>query len=319
MRNAYVSALHDLAGRDNRILALVADNGAIVYDDYRRDFPGRFINFGISEANMVSVAAGLASAGKIPFAYTIAGFLTMRAFEQVRNDVCLQKMNVKLVGIGAGFVYSDLGPTHHTVEDIALMRALPGMTIFSPADPLEARKATFAAAQIDGAVYLRLATSKTPKIYDGDYDFEVGRGVTLREGTDITIISAGNILHEVLKAVDESEKMGISTRLINIHTIKPIDQEIILKAAYETGAILTVEEHTIFGGLGSIVAEVIMENNLPCRFKRMGLNGAFPSGYGTYHQMKAINGLSQKHIIDAAGELLEAKDETITKCYNRLT
>jgi transketolase len=319
MRNAYASALHDLAGRDDRILALVADNGAIVYDKYRRDFPDRFINFGISEANMVSVAAGLASAGKIPFAYTIAGFLTMRAFEQVRNDVCLQKMNVKLVGIGVGFVYSDLGPTHHTVEDITLMRALPGMTILSPADPLEARKATFAAAQIDGAVYLRLATSKTPEIYNEDYDFEVGRGVTLREGTDITIISTGNILHEVLKAVDELEKASISTRLINIHTIKPIDQEIILKAAYETSAILTVEEHTILGGLGSIVAEVIMENNLLCRFKRMGLNGAFPSGYGTYHQMKAINGLSQKHIIDAAGELLEAKDETITKCYNRLT
>ncbi len=319
MRNACVSALYDLAARDERILALVADNGAIVYDKYRSDFGDRFINFGISEANMVSVAAGLASTGKIPFAYTIAGFLTMRAFEQVRNDVCLQKMNVKLVGIGVGFVYSDLGPTHHTVEDIALMRALPGMTIFSPADPLEARKVTFAAAEIDGPVYLRLATSRTPKIYHTDYDFEVGRGVTLTEGTDITIVSTGNILHEVLKAVDELEKVGVFTRLINIHTIKPFDRDIILKAARQTGAILIVEEHTIFGGLGSIVAEVLMENDIPCRFKRMGLNGVFASGYGTYDEMKAINGLSQRHIVEAAAALIEAGNETVAECCNTLT
>lgn len=319
MRNACVSAIYDLAGRDERILALVADNGAIVYDEYRRDFGDRFINFGISEANMISVAAGLASTGKVPFAYTIAGFLTMRAFEQVRNDVCLQKMNVKLVGIGAGFVYSDLGPTHHTVEDIALMRVLPGMTIFSPADPLETRKVTFAAAEINGPVYLRLATSRTPKIYDTDYDFKVGRGVTLTQGTDITIISTGNILHEVLKAVDELQKIGISARLINIHTIKPFDQDIILKAAHQTGAIMTVEEHTIFGGLGSIVAEVLAESDTPCRFRRMGLNDAFASGYGSYDEMKEMNGLSQRHIAEAAAALLEAGNEKVTKCCNALT
>ncbi|MHC5060108.1 MAG: transketolase family protein [Planctomycetota bacterium] len=319
MRNAYISALYDLAGRDERILALVADNGAIVYDKYRRDFGDRFINFGISEANMVSVAAGLASAGKVPFAYTIAGFITMRAFEQVRNDVCLQKMNVKLVGIGVGFVYSDLGPTHHTVEDIALMRTLPGMTIFSPADPLEARKATFAAAQINGPVYLRLATSRTPEIYDTDYDFQIGRGVTLAQGSDITIVSTGNILHEVRKAVDELQKTGISARLINIHTIKPFDEEIILKAARQTGAILTVEEHTIFGGLGSIVAEILAENNLQCRFRRMGLNDTFASGYGSYDRMKEINGLSQKHIAEAAENLLKARDEKATEYCNTLT
>jgi transketolase len=150
MRNAYISAMYELAREDERIMALAADNGAIVYDEYRRDFGDRFINFGISEANMISVAAGLASCGKIPFAYTIACFLTERGFEQIRNDVCLQKMNVKLVGIGAGFGYSDLGPTHQAVEDIALMRALEGMTIFSPADPEKARQATRAAAAMEG-------------------------------------------------------------------------------------------------------------------------------------------------------------------------
>ena len=173
MRNAYISALYELADTNKQIYALVSDNGAIVYDKYRESFPERFINFGIAEANMISIAAGLAACGKIPFTYTISTFLTMRAFEQIRNDVCMQKMNVKIVGIGAGFVYSNLGPTHHSVEDIALMRVLPNMVIFSPADQLESRKMTFASAKIEGPVYLRLATGGTPDVYKDDYDFEV--------------------------------------------------------------------------------------------------------------------------------------------------
>ncbi|MCK4629540.1 MAG: transketolase family protein [Sedimentisphaerales bacterium] len=318
MRNAYIAALYDLARADERILALVADNGAIVYDKYRRDFSDRFINFGIAEANMVSVAAGLAACGKIPFAYTIAGFLTMKAFEQIRNDLCLQKMNVKLIGIGAGFVYSDLGPTHHTVEDLAMMRTLPGMTIFSPADAREARKATFAAAQIEGPVYLRLATGGTPDVYKEDYNFEVGRGVTLTDGSDITIIATGTLLNEALPAADSLQEQGVSVRLLNIHTIKPIDEQIILKAAAETRAILTVEEHSIYGGLGGAVAEVILENHTgPVRFKRLGLK-AFPSGYGTYDEMKQINGLSRQHIADAARRLLETQDGEIIRYCNTL-
>jgi len=305
VRDAYIAALYDLAKDDSRILALVADNGAVVYDKYRQDFPGRFLNFGISEANMVSVAAGLASCGKVPFAYTISCFITMRAFEQVRNDVCLQKMNVKLVGIGAGFVYSNLGPTHHAIKDIALMRTLPDMTIFSPADPLEARYATIAAAEINGPAYLRLSTGGTPKVYEQDYEFKLGRGVTLKEGSDVAIIATGGILHEVLQAQEELKKMGISARLINIHTVKPLDEEIILKAADETGAILTVEEHSIFGGLGSAAAEVIAENNkAPVKFKRLGLNGVFAQGYGSYQDMKEMNGLSKKHIVKAVKELI---------------
>ncbi|MBN1764825.1 MAG: transketolase family protein [Sedimentisphaerales bacterium] len=320
MRNAFISALYDLAAEDERILALVADNGAIVYDKYRAAFPQRFINFGIAEANMVAVAAGLAACGKIPFAYTIAGFLTMRAFEQVRNDVCLQKTNVKLVGIGVGFVYSDLGPTHHTVEDIALMRTLPGMTIFSPADPEEARQATYAAAHINGPVYLRLATSRTPSIYDGNCRFEPGKGVTLREGNDLTIISTGNIVHEVLKSTAQLERDGLSIRVINMPTLKPADTDIILHAAHETDAVLTVEEHTIFGGLGTIVAELLMENGISTRFKRLGLNGRFPQGYGTYQEMKEINGLSQNHICAAARHLIEVREDhgEIIECSNTL-
>ncbi len=305
MRNAYISTLHQLAKSNENILALVADNGTIVYDEYREDFPDRFINFGISEANMISVAAGLASCGKIPFAYTIANFLAFRAYEQIRNDVCMQKMNVKIVGIGVGFVYSNLGPTHHSTEDIAVMRVLPEMTIFSPSDPLETVKVTNAAASIVGPVYLRLATGGSPKIYENDYDFEVGKGVTLREGNDLSIITTGSIVHEALQAVNALEELGISVRLINIHTIKPMDRDIILKAANETRAILTVEEHSITGGLGSCVAEVLAEEDCELvSFRRLGLNNVFPQGYGNYQEMKVLNGLSRDDIVKEVNSLL---------------
>lgn len=308
MRNAYISALYDLAKRDRQILALVSDNGAIVYDKFRRDLPEQFINFGISEANMISAAAGLASCGKIPFAYTIASFITMRSFEQVRNDVCMQKMNVKLAGIGCGFVYSNLGPTHHAVEDIALMRALPNMTVFSPADPLEAKYVTYAAAKINGPVYIRLSVGGTPKIYQGDYDFKVGSAVVIEEGSDLTIISTGGILTEVISAKEELKKQGINARIVNMHTIKPIDKSIILDSAHKTKAVLTVEEHTIAGGLGSAVAEVLQESCLsPIQFKRLGLRDVFPSGYGSYEDMKELNGLSKKDIIEAAKSIYNAK------------
>lgn len=307
MRDAYLAALYDLAKNDQRILALVADNGAIVYDKYRKDFARRFINFGIAEANMISIAAGLASCGKIPFTYTISSFLTMRAFEQIRNDVCLQKMNVKLVGIGAGFAYSNLGPTHHAVEDLALMMSLPEMVIFSPADPLEAKKVTYAAAKINGPVYIRLATSRTPRVYQDDYNFEVGEGVTLREGSDVGVITTGNITHEVIKAVEGAEKEGISIRLINIHTLKPIDRDIIIKTAQNTGAILTVEEHTIYGGLGSVVASVLLEEGGAVKFKKMGLKDSFPLSYGSYDDMKEMNGLSKQDILREIKVLYKSK------------
>ncbi|MBF0458313.1 MAG: transketolase [Nitrospirae bacterium] len=297
MRNAYIDALYELAGEDDRILALVADNGAIVYDKFRESYPNRFINFGIAEANMVSVAAGLASCGKVPFTYTIASFLTMRAFEQIRNDVCMQRMNVKLVGIGAGFVYSNLGPTHHATIDMSIMRALPGMTVFSPSGPLEARKITREAALIDGPVYIRLSVGGSPEIYEADYEFEAGKGVILKDGGDAVIFTTGSITPEVLKAHGQLKTRGINARVINIHTIKPIDKNIIIDSATKTSAVITVEEHSIIGGLGSAVAEVLAEHGIAVRFKRVGLNGVFAGGYGTYDEMKELNGLSATDIV----------------------
>ena len=310
MRNAYLKAIYELAKENPRIIAAVADNGAIVYDKYRADFPEQFLNFGIAEATMVSVCAGLASCGKIPFAYTIIPFLTMRAYEQVRNDVCLQKQNVKLIGVGAGFVYSPLGPTHHATEDISIMRVLPGMTVISPASPLETYQATIAAAQWDGPVYIRIAATKEPEIYEPSYSFKIGPGVTLKEGRDITVVSAGPIVYDVLQAARELEKNQIQVRVINLPTIKPLDREILIKAAAETGAVVTVEEHNITGGLGGAVAEVLLEAGCrPLIFERMGLDNDFCHGYGTYQDLKELNGISQADISKKLLEVYRRKGE----------
>ena len=308
MRNAYVATLYDLAETNKQVMALVADIGAVVFDKFRADFPDRFINFGVAESNIIATAAGMAACGKIPFTYTIIPFLTMRTYEQIRDDVCLQKANVKIVGVGAGLVYSTLGPTHHAIEDIAIMKALPNMTIISPADPLEARKATIKMAEMEGPVYLRLGTSGEPKVYQHDYDFTIGCGVTLKDGKDATIIATGSIVYDALQAANKLEKENISVRLINIHTIKPIDKEIILQAASETRAILTVEEHNIEGGFGSSVASVILEaNDIPIKFKRLGVNDTFCSYYGSHQELKSRFGLAKTDIIKALKYLYQQK------------
>jgi transketolase len=307
MRNAYLAAMYELAGKDPRIIAAVADNGAIVYDKFRADYPEQFINFGIAEATMVTVCAGLASCGKIPFAYTIIPFLVMRAYEQVRNDVCLQRQNVKLIGVGGGLAYSALGPTHHAVEDIAVMRVLPQMTVIVPASPIEVYKATIAACQMNGPVYLRLEATKEPEIYNNSYQYEIGRGVVLHEGNAVTVVAAGSIVSDVLQVSRELEKQDINVRVINMPTIKPIDQELLLKAATETKAIVTVEEHSVIGGLGGAVAEVLLESGYPVIFERMGLKDQFGQGYGTRPDIKAFNGISQVCIFQKILEIYERK------------
>lgn len=295
MRTAYLDTLYELAQKDKRVYALISDNGAIVYDRYRRDLPEQYLNLGISEANMIGMAAGMASCGKIPFAYTIGAFLAYRAFEFIRNDVCLQKQNVKIVGTGAGQVYSALGPTHHSTEDLGGLRALPNLTILCPASPLEVKKATRAAYEYEGPVYLRLGTNKEPEMYENDYEFQIGKAVTLKEGNDITLIGTGSILKDVLDAAEQLQSEGICARVINMHTIKPIDREAVIRAADETGKIVTVEDHNIIGGLGGAVAEVIAEYGISIKFRRLGLE-SFSSGYGTYDEVKCINGIGKESI-----------------------
>jgi len=297
MRDKFIKTLYELTGANSNIYALISDNGAIVFDQYINKFPDNLINIGIAEANMIGIAAGMASCGKIPFAYTIVPFLTMRAFEQIRIDVCYQKMNVKLVGIGCGFVYSNLGATHHSFEDIALMRTLPGMTIFSPCDSMEVDYVTREAAKINGPVYIRIATGSTPDIYKEQYDFKYGKGVILREGTDATIISTGLLIYEVLRAADNLQKRGISVRVINIHTIKPLDPEIILTAASETKNILVVEDHSIFGGLGEAVCSIIAKNiNVNPAVKCLGMEDTFGNEYGSFDDLKKAYKLDSESV-----------------------
>jgi transketolase len=304
MRTAYLDTLYDLASKDTRVYALISDNGAIVYDKYRRHLESQYLNLGISEANMLGMAAGMASCGKIPFAYTIGAFLAYRAFEFIRNDICLQKQNVKIVGTGAGEVYSALGPTHHSTEDLGGLRSLPNLTILCPASPLEVKKATVAAYEYEGPVYLRLGTNKEPEVYKEDYSFKIGKAVTLRAGNDVTLVGTGSILKDILDAAELLCKEGIQVRVINMHTIKPIDKESIIQAAEETGRIITVEDHSVIGGLGSAVAEIIAEAGKGVFFKRIGLQD-FSNGYGTYMQVKKMNGIGLERICDEVRSLIQ--------------
>lgn len=290
MRTAYINTLYDLASKDDRVFALISDNGAIVYDKYRADLSDQYINLGISEANMVGMAAGMASRGKIPFAYTIGAFLAYRAYEFIRNDVCLQNLNVKIVGTGAGERYSSLGPTHHTTEDIGGLRSLPNLTLICPASPLEVMKATRAAYEIEGPVYIRLGTNREPEVYEADYDFRIGKAVTLCEGNDLAIVSTGTVVKQALDIAKDLKNEGINCRVINIHTLKPIDRFAIANAIDECGKIVTLEDHNIIGGLGTAVAEVVAEYGKACSFKRIGLN-SFSKGYGTYDEIKEMNGI----------------------------
>lgn len=303
MRTAYLDTLYDLARNDKRVYALISDNGAIVYDKYRRDLGEQYLNLGISEANMIGMAAGMASCGKIPFAYTIGAFLAYRAYEFIRNDVCLQNQNVKIIGTGAGEVYSALGPTHHSTEDLGGLRSLPNLTIICPASPLEVKKVTRAAYGHVGPVYLRLGTNREPEIYEDDYELQIGKAVTLRGGKDVTLIGMGSILKDVLDVAERLKTEGIYARVINMHTIKPIDKGAIIDAIDETGKIVTVEDHNVIGGLGSAVAEVIGEYGKNVKFKRCGLT-EFSRGYGSYSEVKDYNMIGKNSILQYVREIM---------------
>ena len=263
---------------------------------------------------MVGFAAGMALSKRKPFVYTISNFLTMRAFEQIRNDISLQETDVKIVGIGGGFAYSTLGPTHHATEDISLMRTLPNMTVICPSSPIETHLAVNAIYGITGPVYLRLGTNGEPEIYDGAYDFKIGKGVVLRDGSDLSIIVSGPFAYDVLEAYEMLNKKGITPRIINIHTIKPIDRDLILKAAKETRRILTVENHTVVGGLGSAVAEVIAEeHDEVVLFRRLGLKDKYCMAYGKHLELKKLLNLDAESIAKAAEYMISDLTSTMSR------
>ena len=303
MRNASTQMVYNLAKRDRNVMALTADNSNEIYDKIKREMPGQYIDYGIAEENMVASAAGLASCGKIPFLYTITNFMSMHAFEFIRNDVCVANQNVKFLGRSSGLVSSSMGATHQGTEEVALLRTLPNMLVITPATPIEAREATRFAYHHRGSVYIRLEGFNEPELYGEDYQFSVGRGYVLRDGKDITVISMGSVVNEALSAAKKLESDGIRVRVINMPMVNPIDRDLIVAAAKETGHIITLEEHSIHGGLGSAVAEVLAESSLAVSFHRMGLDGC-AKGCGNREAMREINGLASGNIMEKVREIL---------------
>ncbi len=305
-REAYGNALAEF-GIDSRIVVLDADlSKSTKTDTFKKKYPERFFNMGIAEGNMMSTAAGLATCGKIVFASTFAIFAAERACEQVRNSICYPALNVKIGATHAGISVGEDGASHQCIEDIAIMRSIPNMVVISPSDAVQARRAVKAAIEHDGPVYLRLGRLNVPVIYDeSSYTYELGKGETVCDGSDVTIIATGLMVHTAIEAKTILENEGISARVIDIHTIKPIDKDIIIKAAKETGAIVTAEEHNIIGGLGGAVAEVLVQN-YPAPVKMVGINDKFGKS-GKPDKLMEIYGLTAQNIVDNAKAAMSMK------------
>ena len=275
-RASYGAALVELGKKHENLVVLDADLAAATQTGvFKKEFPERHIDCGIAECNMMGIAAGLATTGKVPFASTFAMFAAGRAFEQVRNSIAYPKINVKIGATHGGISVGEDGATHQCNEDIALMRTIPGMVVINPADDVEARAAVYAAFEHEGPVYMRFGRLAVPVINDNpDYKFELGKGITLKDGKDMTIIATGLCVCESLEAAKMLAADGIDAQVINIHTIKPLDEELVLKAAKQTGRVYTVEEHSIIGGLGSAVAELLGEK-CPTKITRIGVKDVF--------------------------------------------
>ena len=296
-RVSYGNALVELAKEHDDVYVLDADLAAATQTAiFKKEFPDRHIDCGIAECNMMGIAAGIAATGKVPFASSFAMFAAGRAFEQVRNSIGYPHLNVKIGATHAGISVGEDGATHQCNEDIALMRTIPGMTIINPADDVEAKAAVRAALEFEGPVYMRFGRLAVPVFNDKDtYKFELGKGVQLRDGDDVTIIATGLMVNEALQASDKLAEEGIKARVINIHTIKPLDRDIVVKAAKETGVIVTAEEHSVIGGLGSAVADVVTEE-CPIPVIRVGVNDVFGHSGPAVELLKEF-GLTADNII----------------------
>lgn len=305
IRDAFGEALKKLGGVNDKVVALDADVGGSTKSAvFGKEYSDRYFNVGISEMNMVSMAAGLAADGYIPFANTFAVFLTTRGADPIQALISYDKLNVKLAGTYCGLSDSYDGASHQAITDIALMRAIPNMTVVSVSDAVETEKAVFAAAEYEGPVYLRLSRAAAPVIYDENMKFKIGKGITVREGKDVTIIATGTVLHKAIEAAELLKTEGISANVVDMHTIKPIDKELIISCAKNTGAIVTVEEHSVYGGLGSAVAEVLAEECL-APIEIVGATEFAESG--DYEQLLEKYGYSAKSISEKCKKVIARK------------
>ncbi|SNB47891.1 transketolase family protein [Geobacter sp. DSM 9736] len=305
-RDAYGEVLAELGTENPDIVVLDADlSGSTKTAVFAKKFPERFFNMGIAEANMVGTAAGLAAAGKVPFVSTFAIFAAGRAWEQIRQSVAYPKANVKIVPTHGGVTVGEDGGSHQSVEDIAIMRAIPNMTVIVPADGPETKAAIRAAALYKGPVYVRLGRNKVPSVFPADCSFQIGKGCELRGGADLTFVTTGLMTAQALKAAELLQKEGISARVVHLGTVKPLDQELVIRAARETGAIVTAEEHSVVGGLGGAVSEVLCEN-FPVPVKKVGVNDRFGTS-GKAEELLKYFGLTAEDLVEAAREVLARK------------
>jgi transketolase len=307
MRTAFIETLLEMAREDPRVVLITGDLGFGVVIPFKEQLPNQFVNAGVAEQNMTGLAAGMALSGKVVFVYSIANFPVLRCLEQIRNDICYHNANVRISAIGTGVAYGSLGPSHHATEDVAVMRALPNMLVVAPGDPVEARLATRALMEHEGPAYLRLGRANEPVVHAVEPQFSLGKALMVRQGTDVTLIAAGGMLYNSVGAAAVLAERGINCRVLSMHTIKPLDVEAVLAAARDTSAIFTVEEHSIIGGLGSAVSEVLMEaHQRPRYFKRIGLNGTFSSIVGDQAYLHAQYGLDVNGIVNSVLKVLTA-------------
>lgn len=319
MRNAFLDTLFDLAEHDRRIVLITGDLGYRVVERFQERLPDQFLNAGVAEQNMTSIAAGMAMSGRIVFTYSIANFPTLRCLEQIRNDVCYHDANVKIVSVGGGLAYGAMSATHHAVEDLGVMRCLPNLVVIAPGDPEEARAATRAAVSQPGPVYLRLGKAGEPIVHEGPIEFHVGRAIRVQEGHDVGIVATGGMLHTAVRAAERLAQSGIQARVLSMHTLKPIDEDAIVACARETGVVVTLEEHSIVGGLGSAVAEVLAERqDVRPVFRRLGLPSAFSPHIGSQHFLLEQHGLSVDAVAGHISRLLQSRHHSARADVSKL-
>ena len=296
MRQAFITTLIELAEKDKNIYLLSGDLGFSVLEPFVQKFPKRFFNCGVAEQNMMGVAAGLALSGKKPYVYSIIPFVTMRCFEQIRNDVCYQNLDVKIVGVGSGLAYGYLGATHHAIEDIGILRTLPNMTILSPADPLETKELVLKSYQIKGPTYLRLNKRGEKILYEKKPKIEIGKPSILREGENGIIIATGILVGLGIEITEKLKEKGYNFKLISLHTLKPIERRSLLKELIDSQLIFTLEEHNIIGGLGSAIAEILIESGWSGKFKRLAIPDQYLKEVGSVDYLREKFGLTKNKI-----------------------
>ncbi|HOO78373.1 MAG TPA: transketolase C-terminal domain-containing protein [bacterium] len=297
MRQGFIRTVMDLAAEREDVYLVTADTGFTILERFRERYPDRYLNVGIAEAAMVGVAAGLALSGKRVFCYTIVPFATMRCFEQIRVDLCYQKLPVALVGVGQGLTYGTAGATHHAIEDIAVMRALPGMTVICPGDALETARAVRASLELDGPCYIRIGKSGEPPVHESeDFEFEIGKGCLLRPGRGLALIATSNMVEPALRVAEALAAAGEDPAVVSMHTVKPLDRGLLEELSRTCPLLATMEEHSLIGGLGSAVAEAVVDGNLPVKVVRFGIPDTYAPVAGSQDYLRELLGFSPAHV-----------------------